>query len=680
MRKVIFRIATAVIAIIVIVAPSVASPATNAAPASGWQAGRIVDDTLFTNPNDMSVTDIQNFLNSKVTNCDTWGTQPASEYNRPDLTHAQYAASRGWPSPPYVCLRDYYEVPKTNAGDWTPDNNYSHNALPFVGSVSAAQIIYNAAQQYNINPKALLVKIGTESSGPLTSDSWPLRTQYTYAMGAHCPDSGPGGSAVCDPNYAGFSIQVSEAGALLRWYLDSMTQPWWQYKKPFTTNSILWNVAPSGCGAGDVHINTKATAALYTYTPYQPNQAALNNMYGTGDGCSAYGNRNFWRTWFDWFGSPQTNIAYAWQYAGQSAYQDSNRSRPFTSTPTVKPGGTVYLQVKAKNIGYQTWSNAITRLGTSKPTDLPSVFSTPNWLAQTRPASLFETSVHSGDIGTFNFEMKMPNTAGTYRQYYNILIEGQQWLNDPGYHVTVNVNDDHPDAISSRPTLLSGQVLDDQSYLLSQDGQSTLSIEKAGHLVLRSNFAITWLTSKNNTTGNKLIMQPDGNLVLYDSLMKPLWNTETFGNPGSWLALQPDGNLVLYSATNVPLWATYTVQIPNHTSTVINYVDGGAIILPFQNMNTPSLSRNLLLQSDGNLVLYDSKNKALWSAGTHGRKASFAAFQTDGNLVVYNADHIPLWNSRTAGNPGSRLVLQDDGNLVIYNRDEHPLWATYTDK
>ena len=44
----------------------------------------------------------------------------------------------------------------------------------------------------------------------------------------------------------------------------------------------------------DVYVKNKATAALYTYTPYQPNEAALNNMYGLGDRCSAYGNRNFY--------------------------------------------------------------------------------------------------------------------------------------------------------------------------------------------------------------------------------------------------------------------------------------------------------------------------------------------------------------------------------------------------
>ena len=37
----------------------------------------------------------------------------------------------------------------------------------------------------------------------------------------------------------------------------------------------------------DVFIQSKANAALYTYTPYQPNAAALNNMYSTGDGFAA---------------------------------------------------------------------------------------------------------------------------------------------------------------------------------------------------------------------------------------------------------------------------------------------------------------------------------------------------------------------------------------------------------
>ena len=302
---------------------------TTAVTGADWKAGRIIDDNVFADANDMSVVAIQNFLSTKVPSCDTNGTRPASEYGRPDLTHAQYAAMKGWAAPPYICLRDYYEVPKTSPGPGIPANNYT-GTIP-AGAISASQMIYDAAQQYRINAKVLLVKLGTESHGPLTSDSWPLQWQYTFAMGAHCPDSGPGGSANCDTNYAGFSIQMREAASLLRWYLDSMTQSWWQYRKPYQVNSILWKQSTTGCGAGDVYIESKATAALYTYTPYQPNQAALNNIYGLGDGCSSYGNRNFWRVYSDWFGDPNyvpqscdskaINVTCVWQLAGQN---DSN--------------------------------------------------------------------------------------------------------------------------------------------------------------------------------------------------------------------------------------------------------------------------------------------------------------------------------------------------------------------
>jgi hypothetical protein len=35
------------------------------------------------------------------------------------------------------------------------------------------------------------------------------------------------------------------------------------------------------------------TPALDNHTPYEPKTAALANLYGSGDSCSSYGNRNF---------------------------------------------------------------------------------------------------------------------------------------------------------------------------------------------------------------------------------------------------------------------------------------------------------------------------------------------------------------------------------------------------
>ncbi|MEY4398046.1 MAG: hypothetical protein RLZ53_622, partial [Actinomycetota bacterium] len=60
---------------------------------------------------------------------------------------------------------------------------------------------------------------------------------------------------------------------------------------------------------------------------YTPNTAALNNLWGTGDGCSAYGNRNFWRTFWTWFGSPVAG-SYLLKSSSNQNYlvnQDSNK-------------------------------------------------------------------------------------------------------------------------------------------------------------------------------------------------------------------------------------------------------------------------------------------------------------------------------------------------------------------
>ncbi|MFL6071922.1 MAG: hypothetical protein ACJ73S_00715 [Mycobacteriales bacterium] len=85
----------------------------------------------------------------------------------------------------------------------------------------------------------------------------------------------------------------------------------------------------------------------------------------------------------------------------------------------------------------------------------------------------------------------------------------------------------------------------------------------------------------------------------------------------------------------------------------------------------------LIMQSDGNFVLYDENGRARWATNTVGRGA-FAAWQTDGNLVVYNGGGGAIWASNTCCHSGYNLLLQDDGNLVIYDGGGHAVWATHT--
>jgi hypothetical protein len=258
-----------------------------------WQAGRIIDDNIFYNNNAMSVDDIQTFLNQKVPSCDTSGTQ---QYNI-SMTDKQYAATQGWPGPSYVCLRDYYQVPRSDQNI----NNLTTNVIPN-GAISAAQIIKNAADTYGISPQALLVTLQKESNN-LLNDSWPLPSQYKNAMGYGCPDSAP-----CDPQYEGFYNQMTNAARQFKLYKSSPSN--YRYQ-PFKNNAISYQANAPSCGSSTVYIDSYATAGLYNYTPYQPNQPALNNLYGTGDSCSAYGNRNFWRIFNDWFGSTREIYRYS---------------------------------------------------------------------------------------------------------------------------------------------------------------------------------------------------------------------------------------------------------------------------------------------------------------------------------------------------------------------------------
>jgi hypothetical protein len=235
----------------------------SAVPITDFKPGRIIEDSVFINSTSMTPGQIQSFLNAKMPTCDTWGTKPHG-----NTTRASYAASRGV-STPFTCLKDYNENGRV-----------------------AAQIIYDAAQKYTINPQTLLVLLQKEQG--LVTDDWPWPMQYKTATGYGCPDTAP-----CDSQYYGLTNQLDWAAKMFRAIMNN--SPTWYTPYILGDNFIRWS-PNSSCGGTNVTIQNRATQALYNYTPYQPNQAALNAEYGTGDGCSAYGNRNFYLYFRDWFG------------------------------------------------------------------------------------------------------------------------------------------------------------------------------------------------------------------------------------------------------------------------------------------------------------------------------------------------------------------------------------------
>jgi hypothetical protein len=86
----------------------------------------------------------------------------------------------------------------------------------------------------------------------------------------------------------------------------------------------------------------------------------------------------------------------------------------------------------------------------------------------------------------------------------------------------------------------------------------------------------------------------------------------------------------------------------------------------------------LAFQTDGNLVIYNPLMQPLWATGTLGRSAGDRlTVGRNGNVVLSRSETI-LWSTNTASNTGARLILQTDGNLVVYTAQNRPVYNTGT--
>ncbi|MBX0299766.1 hypothetical protein K2F54_07225 [Cryobacterium sp. 1639] len=271
-----------------------------AATGSDFNPGNIISDALFYKSGTMDKNEIQSFLNSKVASCRSG----------------------------YTCLKSYSQATASQSAK-------REGCAAYAGSKkeSAASIIAKVSTACGINPQVLLVLLEKETG--LISAKAPTSGTYRKATGYGCPDT-----SVCDSTYYGFFNQVYNAAYQFKKYQASPNSRGYVAGR---WNTIQYHPKQS-CGTSNVYIENQATAALYIYTPYRPNQASLDNMGRTGDGCSSYGNRNFWAFFTDWFGDTK---------GGSSFVRDAGTGAIYLIAGTVKhyvPSTSVY--------------NALAKLGT----------------------------------------------------------------------------------------------------------------------------------------------------------------------------------------------------------------------------------------------------------------------------------------------------------------------------
>lgn len=258
---------------------------------------------------------------------------------------------------------------------------------------SAANVIYQAAQDNNLNPQVILATlqkeqslIGLSSYNTETDPDGKLRK----AAGYGCPDSGG-----CDSRYAGFIKQVDGVAFQLRYNFDCS-----QAGGACPTSKLF--KASTGYRVGDtmtfdgiaVTISNRATASLYRYTPH------------------VSGNRSFYNYFFSYF------IKYASLFSTQNPY------------PTLAPGDSYRFEAKYLNTGNLTWTPQFIKLTTAGPAGRVSPLARENqtgdgqdtqWSTETQVA-LLDRSIAPGQLGTFAFYYTAPVglKAGTYREGFSL--------------------------------------------------------------------------------------------------------------------------------------------------------------------------------------------------------------------------------------------------------------------
>ncbi len=225
-----------------------------------------------------------------------------------------------------------------------------------------------------------------------------------------------------------------------------------------------------------------------------------------------------------------------------------------------------------------------------------------------------------------------------------------------------------PSAMYAAPSVPAGTTLSAGQIVLSPSKQYRLVMQADGNLVLYTKNRALWATNTDGNPGARATMQTDGNLVVYTSAGKAIWASSTVGTGNRGLYVEDYATLVIRTSTGTAVWeaGSRNARLP-----VNERLTSG------QSIYSPNLQYRLIMQSDGNFVLY-TQGRALWNTGTHGHPGAWVVMQSDGNLVVYAQSGTALWASRTVGQGGRSLYLQDDANAVIYTTAWQAVWASNT--
>ncbi|GAB1644301.1 LamG-like jellyroll fold domain-containing protein [Krasilnikovia sp. MM14-A1259] len=104
-----------------------------------------------------------------------------------------------------------------------------------------------------------------------------------------------------------------------------------------------------------------------------------------------------------------------------------------------------------------------------------------------------------------------------------------------------------------------------------------------------------------------------------------------------------------------------------------NVLGAGQQLNEDQVLQSDNGAYQLWMQNDGNFVLYRD-GAAVWSSNTWGNPGAHVIMQPDGNLVIYRSDGVAIWATNTERTAANRLVLYDNGDLLLLDPSGQVIW------
>ncbi len=418
---------------ILILVGYVVMPFQRTAEAASFNKNRLIDDSLFTDADSMTVAQIQSFLESEGSLLANWVDnvdmrRPSDNcivHHATGMTAAEviHQASTAWGA------QVYGSNGCAVSGSYWSDASHSNYTLETISpkallvTLQKEQSLISADGTYSTNPNAY------KNPACCTSNEYKL----ARAMGYGVPDSGG-----INEKYLGFYNQVNWAAWQLRYnYERSGGNTAWDGVGYLTYSGPMIEGSFRRCGTCSpeafdgyfpidgtpLYMDNRATASLYFYTPH------------TYPGY--HGNYNFVNFYTDWFGSTSAKD-FAYAYAGH----DKN--------PAMKQGFTNTVKLKLKNIGSQTWYDNSGLAGA--PADAKAVVLTSDkplshgvdfslyWDSASTPSKEFKKVYEAdgvtpaadqdvaepGQVAEFEIKFRAPNgkPSGSYQEYFTLKRDG----------------------------------------------------------------------------------------------------------------------------------------------------------------------------------------------------------------------------------------------------------------